>query len=372
MRRIYIHQDTNWPNFTFDLIQLAPALLKVKGMQGRLMGRMESMGFELRAVAFLNTLTQDILKTSEIEGEFLDADQVRSSLARKLGMDLVGLVPSDRNVDGVVEMMLDATTNYASDLTENRLFGWHACLFPSGRSGMFKIQVGEWRSGEKGPMQVVSGPMGKEKIHFEAPSAELVELEMNRFLEWFNQNSEMDPVIKAGIAHVWFVTIHPFDDGNGRIARAVTDLQLARAEESGQRFYSMSAAIRKRRNEYYEILERTQQGSLDITPWLNWFLDCLLSALNDTDHLIGGVLKKAKFWQVHTQTGMNERQTFMINKLLEGEFFGNLTSSKWAKMTKVSQDTANRDIKDLLEQGVLVKGEAGGRSTVYKLPQLWV
>lgn len=328
---------------------------------------MESIGFELREEAFLNTLTQDILKTSEIEGELLDADQVRSSLARKLGMDVVGLVPSDRNVDGVVEMMLDATKNYASDLTSDRLFGWHSCLFPSGRSGMYKIQVGEWRNGDKGPMQVVSGPMGKEKIHFEAPPAELLEQEMNRFLEWFNQNLQLDPVIKAGIAHLWFVTIHPFDDGNGRIARAITDLQLARAEESGQRFYSMSAAIRKMRNEYYEILERTQQGSLDITPWLNWFLDCLHSALEDTNQIIGGVLKKAKFWQLHSQTVLNERQKLIVNKLLDDDFFGNLTSSKWAKMTKTSQDTASRDIKDLLEKGVLEKGEEGGRSTVYHI-----
>ncbi len=367
MRRIYIHQDNNWPNFTFDLNQLTPTLLQVKGMQGRLIGRMEFMGFELREEAFLNTLTQDILKTSEIEGELLDADQVRSSLARKLGMDVVGLVPSDRNVDGLVEMMLDATTNYASDLTEDRLFGWHSCLFPSGRSGMFKIQVGDWRSEDKGPMQVVSGPLGKEKIHFEAPSAELLEHEMNRFLKWFNQNSDLNHVIKAGIAHLWFVTIHPFDDGNGRIARAITDMQLARAEESGQRFYSMSAAIRKRRNEYYEILERTQQGSLDITPWLSWFLDCLHSALEDTNEVIGGVLRKAKFWQRHSLTVMNDRQKLMINKLLDGNFIGNLTSSKWAKMTKVSQDTANRDIKDLLEKGVLEKGEEGGRSTVYHI-----
>jgi len=330
---------------------------------------MEFMGFELREEAFLNTLTLDILKTSEIEGELLDADQVRSSLARKLGMDVAGLVPSDRNVDGVVEMMLDATTNYASDLTEDRLFGWHSCLFPSGRSGMFKIQVGDWRSEEKGPMQVVSGPLGKEKIHFEAPPAELLEQEMNRFLKWFNQNSDLDPVIKAGIAHLWFVTIHPFDDGNGRIARAITDLQLARAEESGKPFYSMSSAIRKRRNEYYDILERTQQGSLDITPWLSWFLDCLFFALEDTNQVIGGVLKKAKFWQLHSLTAMNYRQKLMINKLLDGDFFGNLTSSKWSKMTKTSQDTASRDIKDLLEKGVLEKGEEGGRSTTYHIRQ---
>ncbi len=328
---------------------------------------MESMGFELREEAYLKTLTQDILKTSEIEGELLDADQVRSSLARKLGMDVVGLVPSDRNVDGVVQMMLDATNNFASDLTEDRLFGWHSCLFPSGRSGMFKIQVGDWRKEDKGPMQVVSGPLGKEKIHFEAPQAELLDQEMNRFLVWFNHNFDLDPVIKAGIAHLWFVTIHPFDDGNGRIARAITDLQLARAEESGQRFYSMSAAIRKRRTEYYEILERTQQGSLDITPWLKWFLNCLQSALEDTEQVIGGVFKKAKFWQYYSQTVMNERQKLMLNKLLDGDFFGNLTSSKWAKMTKTSQDTATRDIKDLLEKGVLEKGEEGGRSTVYHI-----
>lgn len=366
MRRIYIHQQPDWPVLRWDKLALAEPLAALRFRQGRLIGRMQGLGFPLQEEAVLQTLTQDVLKSSEIEGEILNAEQVRSSIARRLGIDVAGTVPADRHVEGVVEMMLDATQKYDQSLTAERLFAWHAALFPTGRSGMYKITVGGWRKGDKGPMQVVSGPMGKEKVHYEAPEAGRLEKEMDSFLVWFNSPRETDPVIAAAIAHLWFVTIHPFDDGNGRIARAIADMQLARADGSAQRFYSMSAQIRKERNDYYDILEQTQKGNLDITEWLRWFLDCLDRSLSATDEILAGVMKKARFWERHAQATFNPRQTFMLNKLLDG-IEGKLTSSKWAKMAKCSQDTASRDIQELINAGILVREAAGGRSTSYTL-----
>ena len=327
---------------------------------------MEALGFPLRNEAILQTLTQDVLKSSEIEGEILNPDQVRSSIARRLGMDIGALEPADRNVEGVVEMMLDATQKYKSSLTEERLFAWHAALFPTGYSGMSKITVGAWRNG---PMEVVSGPMGKERVHYEAPAAKRLAKEMKVFLKWYNSESDIDPVLKAAIAHFWFVTIHPFDDGNGRIARAIADMSLARSESSSQRFYSMSAQIRKERKTYYDILESSQkQDTGDITPWLKWFLECLGGAFEGADATLATVLKKARFWEKHSATAINERQRIMINRLFDG-FFGNLNTSKWAKMQKCSPDTALRDISELLKLGILKKDESGGRSTSYSLSE---
>lgn len=365
MRRKYIHQLKNWPKFHWQQEKLAKTLAAVRHKQGKLTGRMEALGFKLRNEATLHTLTLDVLKSSEIEGEVLNPDQVRSSVARRLGMDIAGLVPADRHVEGIVEMMLDATQNYQKELTAARLFDWHAAMFPTGRSGMQKIKVGAWRNNSKeDPMQVVSGPVGKERVHYEAPAAELLKKEMTTFLDWFNHTMDIDPVLKAGVAHLWFVTIHPFDDGNGRIARAIADMQLARSDESKQRFYSMSAQIRKERNDYYDNLETTQKGTLDITSWLEWFFTCLDRALTASNETLEGVMKKAKFWEAHSGTSFNTRQKFMLNKLLD-HFEGKLTSSKWAKMAKCSHDTALRDIQDLVNENVLVKDPAGGRSTNY-------
>lgn len=366
---LYIHNQKDWPEFQWDNTALASSLPLVRFSQGRLAGRMEALGFPFNNEAMLATLTLDVLKSTEIEGELLNPKEVRSSIARHLGMDIAGLIKSDRFVDGVVEMMLDATQNYSLPLSEERLFTWHSALFPTGRSGMHKIIVGNWRDNEKGPMQVVSGPMGKEKIHFEAPDADRLPGEMKKFLQWFNTKSNVDPVLKAVIAHLWFLTIHPFDDGNGRMARAIADMQLARAENSSHRFYSMSAQIRKQRKGYYAILEKTQKGSLDITAWMEWFLKCLDSALNVTEDVLSEVLKKARFWETNTRTTFNERQHLMLNKLLDG-FSGKLTTSKWAKIAKCSQDTALRDIQSLVEKGILIKEPAAGRSTNYVLKEL--
>ena len=362
----YNHELREWPRFEWEDREVSPDLAEVRHRQGRLLGRMESLGFQLREESVLRTLTEEVVKSSEIEGELLDRDQVRSSIARRLGMDVAGMVPADRNVDGVVEMMLDATQNYAEPLTDKRLFDWHAALFPTGRSGMSRITVGNWRDDKSGPMQVVSGPMGRETVHFEAPAAPLLQKEMDAFLEWFESEKSIDSVLFAGIAHLWFVTIHPFDDGNGRIARAITDLALSRSENSSQRFYSISSAIRTVRNQYYEVLEKTQKGGLDITKWLKWFLGCLNGAFDQAEITLSTVLSKAEFWNVHRDTELNKRQKMMINKLLDG-FFGKLTSSKWAKLTKTSQDTASRDIDDLVEKGILIRGPAGGRSTSYEI-----
>lgn len=362
----YIHELKAWPEFRWDHKVLAGPLADVRHRQGRLVGRMQGLGFGLRSEAMLQTLTEDVLKSSEIEGEILDRDQVRSSIARRLGMDIGGLVPADRDVEGVVEMMLDATQKYADGLTDERLFGWHAALFPTGRSGMHKITVGGWRDDKAGPMQVISGPVGRERVHYEAPKAGRVPQDMEAFLAWFNAQEDIDPVLKAGVAHLWFVTIHPFEDGNGRIARAIADMQLARSEQSPQRFYSMSAQIRQERNAYYKILEATQKDDLDITEWLQWFLDCLGRAIDGAEGILAGVLKKARFWEKHPSNTMNERQRDMMNRLLDG-FEGKLTSSKYATIEKCSPDTALRDITDLLERGILVKDEGGGRSTSYSL-----
>ncbi|MES1181933.1 MAG: Fic family protein [Flavobacterium sp.] len=366
---VYIHQLKNWPSFHWDTGTINQLLAETRHLQGKLLGKMERMGFGLQAEATLQTLTLDVLKSSEIEGELLDAEQVRSSIARRLGMDIAGLVPADRNVEGIVEMMLDATQHFHDPLTEERLYGWHAALFPAGRSGMHKITVGAWRDNAPGdPMQVVSGAIGKEKVHYEAPAAELLADEMKSFIRWFNEETGVDAVLKAAIAHLWFVTIHPFDDGNGRIARAIADLQLCRADRTTQRFYSMSAQIRKERNAYYAILEETQQGTLDITGWLGWFLTCINRAMEASETILSAVLMKANFWKEHAVTVFNSRQVFMLNKLLDG-IDGKLTTSKWAKMAKCSQDTALRDIQDLIEKKVLVKEEAGGRSSNYVLYQ---
>ncbi len=364
----YIHQLNAWPKFTWDHKKIAALLGLIRNRQGQLTGRMEAIGFPLRSEALLQTLTLDVLKSSEIEGEVLDQKQVRSSIARRLGMDIAGLVSSDRHVDGVVEMMLDATQNFKKPLTKNRLFGWHACLFPTGRSGMHKIIAGGWRNNSRGPMQVVSGPIGRERVHFEAPDAARLGSEMKDFFHWFNNTAEeIDPVLKAGIAHLWFVTIHPFEDGNGRLARAITDMQLARAAGSAQRLYSMSVQIRQERSAYYDALEKTQKSaSMDITAWLEWFLVCLDRAIISTENTLAKVLKKARFWAGQSAGTINERQRVMINKLFDG-FEGKLTSSKWAKITKCSHDTALRDILELIEKGVLAKEAAGGRSTSYRL-----
>jgi Fic family protein len=329
---------------------------------------MEGLGFSFRSEAILHSLTQDILKSSEIEGEILDAAQVRSSIARRLGMDIGTLIPADRHVEGVVEMILDATQNYDKPLTEERLFGWHAALFPTGYSGMSRIGVGAWRDDSKGPMRVVSGPLGHEHVHYQAPAAGLLQMEMRTFLDWFNKKEETDLVVRAALAHLWFITVHPFDDGNGRIARALADMMLARSDGTHQRFYSMSAQIRLERGAYYDILERTQKGDLDVTAWLAWFLDCLGRALAGTDVLLENVLAKARFWENSAVAFLNERQRLLVNRLLDG-FEGKLTSSKWARIAKCSQDTALRDIQDLVNRGILTKDSAGGRSTNYLLVQ---
>lgn len=366
---LYIYELKNWPDFNWNTDKIGVSLSDTRHRLGRLLGRMESMGFNLKAEANLHTLTLDVIKSSEIEGEILDPAQVRSSIARRLGMDIAGLVPADRHVEGIVEVMLDATQHYDAPVTEERLFGWHAAMFPGVRSSMDKFVVGQYRDNSpENPMQVISGAMGKEKVHFQAPASELLADEMKRFLNWFNGEETVDPVLKAGITHLWFVTIHPFDDGNGRITRALTDLQLSRADESRQRFYSMSSQIRNERNAYYEILEKTQKGSLNITDWLDWFLQCLNRALANTDTTLAMVIGKARFWEKHASTALNDRQIKVLNKMLDG-FEGTLTSSKWAKITKTSQDTAGRDINDLLEKGVLEKEEGGGRSTSYVLKE---
>ena len=362
----YIHQKDNWPNFTWNNNEFVNLLSEARNLQGRLMGKMESLGFELRDEALLEILTLDVLKSAEIEGELLNPEQVRSSIAQRLGIEFAVAIMSDSNVDGMVEMIIDATRNCFKPLTTDRLFDWHAALFPTGRSGIFKITVANWRKDTSGQMQVVSGTVGREKVHFQAPDADLIEMEMNRFLTWFNEENKIDLVIKAAIAHLWFVTIHPFQDGNGRIARALTDMLLAQSDNSNQRFYSMSAQIRLERKEYYEILENTQKGDLDISEWIKWFLGCLVNALKATDKVLMSVLLKADFWNKHSKTLINERQKKVLNKLLDG-FEGKLTSMKWAKISKCSKDTAIRDINDLINKEVLQKEAAGGRSTNYEL-----
>lgn len=366
MRRICIHELTDWPRFHWNAETLAEPLASVRHRQGRVIGHMEALGFNLRQEAVLQTLTADVIESSEIEGEKLDAGQVRSSIARRLGMDIGGIKPADRHVEGAAEMMLDATRHYDYPLTEDRLFAWHAAIFPTGRSGMTKIKTGAWRDDKTGPMQVVSGPIGKEHVHYEAPKASRVPREMKAFLKWFGSGERMDPVLKAGLAHLWFVTIHPFADGNGRIARAIADMALARSEDSPQRFYSMSAQVRQERNAYYDILERTQKGTLDVTPWMEWFLGCLGRAIDGAQAILGAVLTKARFWERIRDVPLNERQLLIVNRLLDG-FEGKLTSSKYAALAKCSQDTAHRDILALVERRILVQNPEGGRSTSYSL-----
>ena len=368
MQRIekYIYQQDDWPNFKWDFEKLTPLLAQVRHLQGKLIGKMESLGFDLRSEANLETLTLEAFKSNEIEGEILNSEQIRSSLARRLGMDISGLVASDRNVDGVVDMMLDATIHYQQSLSEDRLFGWQSALFPTGRSGMSKIIVGSFRDDTNGPMLVVSGAIGRARVHFEAPAAIQLKKEIAAFIRWFNNENDLDSVLKAGLAHFWFVTIHPFDDGNGRIARTITDMLLARSDGVSQRFYSMSAQIRKERKQYYDVLEKSQKGSLNITDWLEWFLNCLYNTLNASEKILERVLIKHQFWNKNATAVLNSRQVLMLNKLLDG-FTGKMTSSKWAKITKCSADTALRDIQDLIKKQVLKKDLAGGRSTNYEL-----
>lgn len=363
---MYIWEQPDWPNFRWDETRLAKRLAQVSREQGRLLGKMESLGFDLRSEAHLRTLTEDVIKSSEIEGEVLEREQVRSSLARRLGLELGGLVTADRHVEGVVEMMLDATDAFKQPLTEARLCAWHAALFPTGYSGMTRIRVGAWRDDHTGPMQVVSGPIGKEKVHYEAPPAARIAGEMACFLRWFETPDDTDPLLRAGLAHLWFVTVHPFDDGNGRIARAIADMALARSEHTGQRFYSLSTQIRRERDTYYRLLETTQKGELEVTAWLEWFLDCLLRAIEGAGETLAAVLNKARFWERFAKAPLNERQIKVLNRVLDG-FEGKLTSSKYAKLVKCSQDTAYRDILDLIERGALCKDAGGGRSTSYSL-----
>ena len=368
MRRIekYIYQKPGWPRFFWNTEKLLTLLTEVRNMQGRIVGQMSALGFSLKDHANLEILTQDILNSTEIEGEVLDKNQVRSSIARRLGLNVSGLVASDRNVDAVVEMMIDATRNFDQPLTRGRIIGWHNTLFPSGYSGMLKIRVGKFRDDASGPMQVISGPIGKEKVHYQAPPAAALEIEMAAFFDWFNKEQGIDLVIKSALAHLWFVTLHPFDDGNGRIARALADMILARSDGRPHRFYSMSAQIRAERKQYYEVLEKTQKSSLDVTCWLEWFLKCLLNAIKASAKTLDMVVFKHNFWLTNAAKIENERQRKMLNKLLDG-FDGNLTSSKWAKICKCSQDTALRDIRDLLEKKILQKLPGGSRSTAYAL-----
>jgi len=363
---MYIWRQATWPEFTWDDATLSTLLAQENKEQGRLKGKLEAMGFKTQDEALLQTLTEDVIKSSDIEGEKLDSAQVRSSIARCLGMDIAGLVPADRNVEGVVEMMLDATQKYDSPLTAKRLFDWHAALFPTGRNGMREIIVGDWRDDRKGPMQVVSGPVGRECVHYEAPPAQQIPEESARFLKWFNQPKAIDPLLAAGIAHLWFASLHPFEDGNGRIARAIADMALAQGEKSPQRSYSMSAQIREDREDYYNTLERTQKASLDITFWQDWFLACLGRAIESAHENLDEALRKARFWERYARQPLNERQIKVLNRVMEN-FQGKLTSSKWAKIAKCSQDSAGRDIKDLIGRGALRKDPGGGRSTSYSI-----
>ena len=362
----YIWQASDWPNWHFDLAALARPMAEVSRAQGLLMGRLADVGMALRDQASLAALTEDVVKTSEIEGEQLNVESVRSSIARRLGVDIGALAPVDRHVEGVVEMVLDATANCNAPVSRERLFGWHAALFPTGYTGLSRINVGLWRDDASGPMQVVSGPVGRQKVHFEAPPAGRLESEISRFLDWVNSASNEPPLLKAGLGHLWFVTLHPFDDGNGRIARAIGDLLLARADGNPQRFYSLSAQIQRERKAYYDILERAQKRSMDVTEWLAWFLDTLHRAVDQAQYTLDAVLTKTRFWQRWGTMPLNERQVRLLNKLLDG-FEGKLTSSKWAAIAKCSPDTALRDINDLLTRAVLLKAKAGGRSTSYEL-----
>lgn len=364
--KTYVWQRSDWPHWRYDARRLTPLLAQAHQALGHLIGRLRDQGIGPQAEATLRALTEDVIKTSEIEGERLNPATVRSSIARKLGVDIGALSPADRDVDGLVEMILDATAHHAHPLTEARLKNWHAALFPTGRSGLASIRLGEWRSDTDGPMQVVSGAISRRRVHFEAPPAQRLAAEISDFLLWFENDEECDPLVKAGLAHLWFVTIHPFDDGNGRIARAIGDMALARADQSEQRFYSLSAQIQKERKDYYALLEKTQKGDLDATEWLVWFLSCLCRALEDADQKLSRVLAKANFWRRWVGTPFNERQIKILNRLLDG-FEGSLTNKKWSAMGHCSSDTALRDINDLLAREILIRTDSGGRSTSYKL-----
>lgn len=363
----YIYEYDSWPSLSWNEGRLSLILGKVRHLQGKVFGQMGSLGFSVKEEAVLSTLTLDVLKSSEIEGELLNYDQVRSSIARRLGLESAGLAHVNRDVEGVVEMMLDATQRYDNPLDHERLFGWHASLFPTGWSGMYRIDAGRYRSAE---MQIVSGPMGRERVHYIAPRAELMEREMDTFLKWLNEHHDIDGVLKAAVAHFWFIIIHPFEDGNGRIARAISDMLLARAEESPQRFYSLSNQILLEKKDYYAILQKVQHSSGDITAWLEWFLNCLYRSLMDTEKSVQRILQKASFWEEYQEAEINSRQRIMLNKLFDG-FEGKLKSSKWAKITKCSADTALRDIKDLIAKGILKQEASGGRSTHYELIDRW-
>jgi Fic family protein len=363
---LYVWQQGAWPQWHYDANKLTPLLAQVHQALGQLMGRMQDQGLGAQAQANLLALTEDVLKTSEIEGAVLNPEAVRSSIARRLGVDIGAMTPADRDVDGVVEMVLDAVNEAAKPLTVARLWGWHAALFPTGYSGLSPIKVGAWRDDSLGPMQVVSGNMGRRRVHYEAPPAHVLEAEIGDFLLWFEAQAALDPLVKAGLAHLWFVTLHPFDDGNGRIARTIGDMALARADQSPQRFYSLSAQIQKERKDYYDLLEKTQKGNLDATDWLTWFLGCLLRALGDADKVVTSVLSKARFWQRWAQLPLNERQIKVLNRMLDG-FDGKVTNKKWAALAKSSSDTALRDITDLLNKGVLVKSDSTGRATSYEI-----
>ncbi len=364
----YIHERPSWPQFTWDSEALAAPLAALRHKQGRHLGKMEALGFDLRVEASLSTLTDEVVNSSAIEGENLNTEEVRSSIARKLGLGVAGLPKPGREVEGIVEVMLDVTSNFDAPLTKERLYGWHAALFPTGRRGMYRITVGAWRTDETGPMQVVSGPIGHEKVHFRAPEAARLEAEMTKFLDWFNAPAKIDPVLKAGVAHFWFVTIHPFDDGNGRIARAIADMTLSQADGTKDRFYSMSSGIAAQRKDYYRQLESAQRGDLDITEWLVWFLGCLDQTIECADKSLTSVLRKAKLWQRINLHPVNDRQRRVINRMLDS-FKGHLSTSKYAKLAKCSTDTALRDIRELLERGIVLKNPGGGRSTSYRLAE---
>jgi Fic family protein len=363
---MYLYNNQNWPIFEWNSEKLLPLLSYVRNRQGKLIGKMGALGFELRNEANLEILTQEIIKSTEIEGEFLDREQVRSSIARRLGLEISGLVYSERNVDGIVDLMIDATKNYDKELDKERLFSWHNALFPTGKSGIYKIIVGNWRDDSTGPMQVVSGALGKEKVHYQAPPAAQLENEMRIFFDWFNLEQNTDLVLKSAIAHLWFVTLHPFEDGNGRISRALSDMLLARSDEQSYRFYSMSTQIRKERNSYYDLLEKTQKSGLDITSWLEWFLKCLLHSIENSETLLEKIIYKHSFWLKHSRLNINDRQRIILNMLMD-DFEGVLNTTKWAKIGKCSQDTALRDIQDLIEKGILIKSVQGGRSTNYEI-----
>ncbi len=365
---MWIYKHQSWPDFTWDSGKLASKLADIRHRQGRLLGRMEGLGFELKREASLSTLTSDVVKSSAIEGENLNPREVRSSIARRLGIHIASPVPVNRDVEGIVEIMLDATQQSAKPLTKERLFDWHAALFSTGRSGMRRIAVGGWRSAESGSMQVVSGPIGREKVHFEAPDAERLEHEMTEFLAWFESKDDTDPVLRAGIAHLWFVTVHPFEDGNGRIGRAIADMALARADGMPHRFYSLSSQFESERKDYYDQLEKQQRSAPEVTGWLEWFLDCFGRAIANAEEALSAVLFKAQLWEKVNRRPVNERQRLIINRMLEDGFKGHMNTSKYAKLAKCSPDTALRDIQDLKSRGIFIQNPGGGRSTSYRLP----